>query len=159
MDAGLSRAVREVFVSLYEQGSIYRGDYIVNWCPRCVTALSDLEVETRAGAGQPLAHPLPGARTAAPGIVVATTRPETMLGDTAVAVHPDDERYRAPGRARRCVLPVLGREIPVVADTFVDREFGTGAVKLTPAHDPNDFAGRRSATACRPSTSWTSARS
>ena len=112
MDPVLSRAVREVFVSLYEQGLIYRGDYIVNWCPRCVTALSDLEVETEPERGQPLAHPLSRSRTAAPGIVVATTRPETLLGDTAVAVHPDDERYRALV-GRTVVLPVLGREIPV----------------------------------------------
>jgi valyl-tRNA synthetase len=138
MDAGLSRAVREVFVSLYEQGLVYRGHYIVNWCPRCVTALSDLEVETRSMAGSlwHIRYREPGG---GPGIVVATTRPETLLGDTAVAVHPDDERHRHLV-GRTVVLPVLGREIPVVADTFVDREFGTGAVKITPAHDPNDFA-------------------
>jgi valyl-tRNA synthetase len=138
MDAGLSRAVREVFVSLYEQGLIYRGNYIVNWCPRCVTALSDLEVETRSVNGSlwHIRYKEPGG---GPGIVVATTRPETLLGDTAVAVHPEDERYRHLV-GRTVVLPVLGREIPVVADTFVDREFGTGAVKITPAHDPNDFA-------------------
>jgi valyl-tRNA synthetase len=142
MDPGLSRAVREVFVSLWEQGLVYRGNYIVNWCPRCGTALSDLEVET---------HPEPGslwyirypAADGGEGIVVATTRPETMLGDTAVAVNPDDERYtQLVGRTLR--LPILGREIPIVADSFVDPAFGTGAVKLTPAHDPNDFeAGRR----------------
>ena len=138
MDAMLSRAVREVFVSLYEAGLVYRGDYIVNWCPRCVTALSDLEVETEAERGS-LWHIRYPEKGGGPGIVVATTRPETMLGDTAVAVHPDDERYRAL-IGRTLVLPILGREIPVVADPFVDREFGTGAVKITPAHDPNDFA-------------------
>jgi valyl-tRNA synthetase len=138
MDPGFSRAVREVFVRLYEDGLIYRGDYIVNWCPRCVTALSDLETETEAEPGHLwyIRYPESGG---GPGIVVATTRPETLLGDTAVAVHPDDERYRhLVGQS--VVLPILGRPIPVVADTFVDREFGTGAVKLTPAHDPNDFA-------------------
>ena len=138
MDAGLSRAVREVFVSLYEQGLVYRGHYIVNWCPRCVTALSDLEVETRPVDGSlwHLRYREPGG---GPGIVVATTRPETLLGDTAVAVHPDDDRHRHLV-GKTVVLPVLGREIPVVADTFVDPAFGTGAVKITPAHDPNDFA-------------------
>ena len=142
LDATLSRAVREVFVSLYEAGLIYRGDYIVNWCPRCVTALSDLEVETEAVAGS-LWHIRYREAGGGEGVVVATTRPETLLGDTAVAVHPEDERYR-PLVGRSVVLPVLGREIPVVADGFVDREFGTGAVKVTPAHDPNDFqAGQR----------------
>jgi valyl-tRNA synthetase len=137
LDAGLSRAVREVFVRLYEDGLVYRGNYIVNWCPRCVTALSDLEVETEPEPGS-LWHIRYPAADGGEGIVVATTRPETMLGDTAVAVHPGDERYRAlVGRALR--LPILGREIPVVADEFVDQTFGTGAVKLTPAHDPNDF--------------------
>jgi len=137
LDAMLSRAVREVFVSLFEQGLIYRGSYIVNWCPRCVTALSDLEVETEEEGGSlwHIRYPEVGG---GPGIVVATTRPETLLGDTAVAVHPDDERYRhLVGKS--LVLPVLGREIPVVADPFVDREFGTGAVKITPAHDLHDF--------------------
>jgi valyl-tRNA synthetase len=137
MDAMLSRAVREVFVSLYEAGLVYRGDYIVNWCPRCVTALSDLEVESEPERGS-LWHIRYPEKGGGPGIVVATTRPETMLGDTAVAVHPEDERYSAL-IGRTLVLPVLGREIPVVADAFVDREFGTGAVKITPAHDPNDF--------------------
>jgi valyl-tRNA synthetase len=137
MDAGLSRAVREVFVLLWEQELIYRGHYIVNWCPRCVTALSDLEVDGEPEAGQ-LWHIRYAARDGGPGLVVATTRPETLLGDTAVAVHPDDERYRAL-IGKGVVLPVLGREIPVVADPFVDRAFGTGAVKLTPAHDANDF--------------------
>ena len=138
MDPGMSRAVREVFVQLWEQGLIYRGYYIVNWCPRCVTALSDLEVETETEPGS-LWHIRYAETDGKPGIVVATTRPETLLGDTAVAVHPDDERYRHL-IGKTVVLPVLGREIPVVADAFVDREFGTGAVKLTPAHDANDFA-------------------
>src|SRR5688572_156714 len=138
MDEGLSRAVREVFVSLWEQGLVYRGDYIVNWCPRCVTALSDLEVETRPESGW-LWHVRYRTRDGGDGIVVATTRPETLLGDTAVAVHPEDERHAALV-GQTVVLPVLGREIPVVADTFVDREFGTGAVKITPAHDANDYA-------------------
>ncbi len=142
LDATLSRAVREVFVSLWEQGLIYRGSYIVNWCPRCVTALSDLEVETHPHAGH-LWHIRYREVGGGEGLVVATTRPETLLGDTAVAVNPEDERYRAL-IGKRLVLPVLGREIPVVADSFVDREFGTGAVKVTPAHDPNDFqAGQR----------------
>jgi valyl-tRNA synthetase len=137
MDPGFVRAVREVFVGLYEQGLIYRGLYIVNWCPRCGTALSDLEVETEPVAGQLWHIRYPGA-DGGEGVVVATTRPETMLGDTAVAVHPEDERYRGLV-GRQVILPILGRPIPVVADAFVDREFGTGAVKITPAHDPNDF--------------------
>jgi valyl-tRNA synthetase len=137
LDPMLSRAVREVFVSLYEDGLIYRGNYIVNWCPRCVTALSDLEVETEPESGS-LWHIRYPAKDGGEGIVVATTRPETMLGDTGVAVHPDDERHRHLV-GQRLVLPIVGREIPVVADPFVDRGFGTGAVKLTPAHDPNDF--------------------
>jgi valyl-tRNA synthetase len=142
LDGTLSRAVREVFVSLYEQGLIYRGDYIVNWCPRCVTALSDLEVEAEPQNGSLWHIRYPGV-DASDGIVVATTRPETLLGDTAVAVHPNDERYRDQV-GRSLVLPILKRTIPVVADPFVDPEFGTGAVKLTPAHDPNDFlAGQR----------------
>jgi valyl-tRNA synthetase len=138
MDPGMSRAVREVFVQLWEQGLIYRGYYIVNWCPRCVTALSDLEVETETEPGF-LWHIRYPEKAGGPGIVVATTRPETLLGDTAVAVHPDDERHQHL-IGRPVLLPVLGREIPVVADEFVDRTFGTGAVKITPAHDANDFA-------------------
>ena len=137
MDPGVSRAVREVFVSLYEQGLIYRGSYIINWCPRCGTALSDIEVEHEETEGflYHIAYPFvahPGALT------VATTRPETMFGDVAVAVHPDDERYRhLVGQFLR--LPLTDRKIPVIADEYVDPEFGTGAVKITPAHDPNDF--------------------
>jgi len=137
LDPQLSRAVREVFVSLYEAGLIYRGDYIVNWCPRCGTALSDLEVETETESGSLWHIRYPGA-DGGPGVVVATTRPETMLGDTAVAVHPDDERHRALVGGK-VILPILHRPIPVVGDSFVDPEFGTGAVKVTPAHDPNDF--------------------
>ncbi len=142
MDEGLSRAVREVFVRLYDEGLIYRDRYLINWCPRCRTALSDLEVEHADTDGllYHLRYPLTDGSGA---IEVATTRPETMLGDTAVAVHPDDPRYRGlVGRTVR--LPAVGREIPIVADDYVDREFGSGAVKITPAHDFNDFAlGRR----------------
>jgi len=137
LDPVLSRAVREVFVRLYEEGLIYRGNYIVNWCPRCMTALSDLEVETEVEEGTlwHIRYPETGGGE---GLVVATTRPETLLGDTAVAVHPDDNRYRRLV-GQKLSLPILGRQIPVVADAFVDPEFGTGAVKVTPAHDPNDF--------------------
>ena len=138
----MSRAVTEVFVRLYEDGLIYRGHYIVNWCPQCRTALSDLEVvhQERQGHLWHIRYPLADGSGA---IVVATTRPETMLGDTGVAVHPEDERYR-PMIGKKVRLPLIGREIPIVADRFVDREFGTGAVKVTPAHDPNDFEmGRR----------------
>jgi valyl-tRNA synthetase len=137
MDEGLSRAVREVFVRLYDEGLIYRGDRIINWCPRCRTALSDIEVIHDEVTGELVYIPYPFADRAG-GITVATTRAETMLGDTAVAVHPDDPRYGdAVGRMLR--LPLLGREIPVVADEAVDPGFGTGAVKVTPAHDINDF--------------------
>jgi valyl-tRNA synthetase len=142
LDEGLSRAVREVFVTLYEEGLIYRGNRIINWCPRCHTAISEIEVEYEDEGGE-LVHILyPFADGAgadgARGVTVATTRAETMLGDTAVAVHPGDPRYRdAVGRTVR--LPLLDRLIPVVADDEVDPEFGTGAVKVTPAHDPLDF--------------------
>ena len=137
MDAGLSRAVREVFVRLYEEGLIYRGRYLINWCPRCETALSDLEVEPKESEGH-LYH-LSYPRTDGAGAVtIATTRPETMLGDTAVAVHPEDERYR-DWISKTLTLPILGREIPVIADERVDKEFGTGALKVTPAHDFTDF--------------------
>ncbi len=137
LDEQLSRAVRRVFVSLYEEGLIYRGTYIVNWCPRCRTALSDLEVVHKDTTGKLWYVRYPAA-DGGEGVVVATTRPETMLGDTAVAVHPDDERYRNRiGQSVR--LPIIGRELPIVADEFVDPAFGTGAVKVTPAHDPNDF--------------------
>ncbi|HWP35169.1 MAG TPA: valine--tRNA ligase [Thermodesulfobacteriota bacterium] len=144
MDEGLSRAVREVFVRLYEEGLVYRADYIINWCPKDGTALSDLEVEHEEVDGRlyHVRYPLPGGRPGE-GLVVATTRPETMLGDTAVAVHPEDERY-AGWVGREVELPLAGRRIPVIADRYVDRAFGTGALKVTPAHDPNDFEiGRR----------------
>ncbi len=142
MDAGLSQAVVKVFTTLYRQGLIYKGDYIINWCPRCHTALSDLEVEHEPTAGKLYRIRYPYADGSG-YLVVATTRPETMLGDTAVAVHPEDERYQAiaGGRLR---LPLTDREIPVIADPHVEREFGTGALKVTPAHDLNDFEiGRR----------------
>ncbi len=139
MDDRLSRAVREAFVRLYEQGLIYRGAYIVNWCPRCQTAISDLEVvhEDRLGRIWEIRYPIAGE----PGssIVIATTRPETMLGDVAVVVHPEDERYTAL-HGKQILLPLVGRTIPVITDAWVSQEFGTGAVKVTPAHDPNDFA-------------------
>ncbi|HEV8336045.1 MAG TPA: valine--tRNA ligase [Candidatus Polarisedimenticolia bacterium] len=138
LDPGLSAAVREVFVRLYEQGLIYRGQAIVQWCPSCRTALSDLEVVHKETAGKlyHLAYPVEDSREVIP---VATTRPETMLGDTAVAVHPEDDRYRALV-GKHAILPILGRRIPILADAAVDSSFGTGAVKVTPAHDPNDFA-------------------
>jgi len=137
LDEGLSRAVREVFVKLYEKGLIYRGNRIINWDPAARTALSDIEVEHKEVQGglYHLQYPL---KDGSGHITVATTRPETMLGDTAVAVHPDDERYKDM-IGKMLVLPVIGREIPVVADEYVDKEFGSGAVKITPAHDPNDF--------------------
>ncbi len=137
MDEGCSRAVREVFVSLYEKGLIYQGNYIVNWCPHCHTALSDIEVEHEE-VDSHLWHVSYPRQDGQGQVVVATTRPETILGDTAVAVHPQDDRYRDLV-GQKVVLPVLEREIPVVADAFVDPEFGSGAVKVTPAHDPNDF--------------------
>jgi valyl-tRNA synthetase len=143
LDPGLSRAVREVFVRLYEKGLIYRGEYMVNWCPRCRTAISDLEVAHSDVQGHMwhLRYPVHGL----PGrfVTVATTRPETMLGDTAVAINPKDERYRDL-HGRTVDLPLMDREIPVILDELADPEFGTGVVKVTPAHDPNDFeAGRR----------------
>jgi len=137
MDEGCSKAVREVFVRLYEKGLIYQGNYIINWCPNCQTALSDIEVEHEEQAGNlwyinyPVKH-------SDSFITIATTRPETMLGDVAVAVHPDDERYRDL-IGKTLVLPLVNREIPIIADEYVDPAFGTGAVKVTPAHDPNDF--------------------
>jgi len=142
MDAQLSRAVHEVFIRLYEEGLIYRGEYIVNWCPRCKTAISDLEVVYKETAGKLwyINYPIVGSSKS---VCVATTRPETMLGDTAVAVHPDDTRYRHLV-GKTVMLPVMNREIPIIADSFVDSEFGTGVVKVTPAHDPNDYeAGNR----------------
>ncbi len=137
MDEGLSRAVRHVFVSLYEQGLLYRGQRIINWCPRCLTALSDIEVEHEEIPGE-LAHLRYPLADGSGQVEVATSRAETMLGDTAVAVHPEDPRYRdLIGRTVR--LPLVDRDIPIVADEAVDRAFGTGAVKVTPAHDPNDY--------------------
>ena len=137
MDEGLSEAVKEVFVRLYQEGLIYRSYYIINWCPRCQTALSDLEVEHHEVSGKlyHLKYPL---KESDRFVVVATTRPETMLGDTAVAVNPEDERYRAV-IGKKVILPVVNREIPIIADSYVDVEFGTGCLKITPAHDFNDF--------------------
>jgi valyl-tRNA synthetase len=137
MDEGLSEAVRRVFVTLYEEGLIYRGLYITNWCPRCQTALSDLEVEHEELDGH-LYHIRYPLADGTEGVVVATTRPETMLGDTAVAVHPDDERYRALSSSA-VILPLMDRTLPIIRDAYVDTAFGTGALKITPAHDPNDF--------------------
>ncbi len=137
LDEGCSKAVREVFVSLYEKGLIYRGERIVNWCPHCKTTISDAEVEfeEKDGFFWHLRYPF---EDGSGYLELATTRPETMLGDTAVAVHPDDERYKA-FVGKTLILPLVGRRIPVVADSYVDMEFGTGVVKITPAHDPNDF--------------------
>ncbi len=137
MDEGLSRAVRKVFVDLYHQGFIYRDNYIINWCHRCHTALADLEVEHEEHDGHLyyIRYPYPDGPG---GIVVATTRPETMLGDTAVAINPDDKRYHHLA-CDRVILPLMNREIPIIKDRYVDMSFGTGGLKVTPAHDPNDF--------------------
>ena len=138
MDEGLSKAVRHVFVSLYNRGLIYKGSRIINWCPHCTTALSDAEVEYKDKPGHlwHLKYPIKGEEGRY--VIVATTRPETMLGDTGVAVNPNDERYQDL-IGKTCILPLMDREIPIVADEYVDLEFGTGCVKMTPAHDPNDF--------------------
>ena len=138
MDEGLSRAVRHVFVSLYEKDLIYKGSRIINWCPHCVTALSDVEVEYQDKPGYlwHIRYPIRGEKDRY--VVVATTRPETMLGDTGVAVNPADGRY-TDIVGKTCILPLVGREMPIVADDYVDMAFGTGCVKMTPAHDPNDF--------------------
>ena len=142
MDAGCNRAVIKVFVELYHKGLIYRGDRIINWCPECKTALSDAEVEYEEQ-NSFLWHVRYDAPDGSYSITVATTRPETMLGDTAIAVHPDDPRYQEI-IGKTVVIPVVGREIPIVADEYCEMEFGTGAVKITPGHDPNDFeVGRR----------------
>ncbi len=141
-DEGCSEAVKEVFVRLYEKGLIYKGKYIVNWCPRCNSAISDVETEYAAEQGHlwEISYPLKGEHGA---IVVATTRPETIFGDAAIAVHPQDYKY-SELIGKTVVIPLSGREIPIIADEYVDRNFGTGAVKITPAHDPNDFeVGRR----------------
>ena len=137
MDEGCSQAVKEVFVKYYEKGLIYRGERIINWCPKCKTSLSDAEVtyEDQAGHFWHLRYPL---KDGSGYIELATTRPETLLGDTAVAVNPDDDRYKDLV-GKTLILPLVGREIPIVADSYVDMEFGTGVVKITPAHDPNDF--------------------
>ena len=142
MDEGCSHAVEEVFIKLYEEGYIYKGSRIINWCPVCKTTISDAEVEHEEQAGHfwHIKYPIIGTDRY---LEIATTRPETMLGDTAVAVHPDDERY-ADIVGKKALLPLMNREIPIVADAYVDKEFGTGAVKITPAHDPNDFeVGKR----------------
>ncbi len=137
MDEGCSRAVREVFVNLYDKGLIYRGSKIINWCPKCITALSDAEVEHEEQQGHfwYIKYPV---KDSDEYVIIATTRPETMFGDTAVAVNPEDDRYKHIIGKTLC-LPLTGREIPVIADEYVDKEFGTGCVKITPAHDPNDF--------------------
>ena len=138
MDDGYSHAVKKVFVELYKKGLIYRGEYIINWCPRCLTALSDEEAEHHDTEGHLYYIQYPFKDNPEEGLTVATTRPETMLGDTAVAVNPNDERYNQH-IGRTLILPLMNREIPVISDEFVDPSFGTGAVKVTPAHDPNDF--------------------
>ncbi len=137
MDEGCSKAVRHVFVKLYEEGLIYRGERIINWCPNCKTAISDAEVifEEQQGSFWHLRYPL---ADGSGYIQLATTRPETMLGDTAVAVHPEDERYKHLV-GKNVILPLVNKEIPIVADEYVEMDFGTGVVKITPAHDPNDF--------------------
>ena len=142
MDEGCSKAVKEVFVNLYEKGLIYKGNRIINWCPSCTTALSDAEVEYEEHDGH-FWHIKYQVKDSDEYLTIATTRPETMLGDTAVAVHPEDERYtHLVGKT--LILPLVGREIPIVADEYVEKDFGTGAVKITPAHDPNDFeVGKR----------------
>ena len=142
MDEGCSKAVEEVFIKLYEEGYIYKGSRIINWCPVCKTSLSDAEVEHEEQAGHfwHIKYPIVGTDRF---LEIATTRPETMLGDTAIAVHPDDERYQDI-IGKNVLLPLVNKEIPIVADYYVDKEFGTGAVKITPAHDPNDFeVGKR----------------
>ncbi|HLR92279.1 MAG TPA: valine--tRNA ligase [Atopostipes sp.] len=138
LDEGLNKAVTKVFVDLYEKGKIYRGEYIINWDPKAQTALSDIEVEHKDvnGAFYHMKYPL--ADDSGDYLEIATTRPETMLGDTAVAVHPEDDRYK-DYIGKTIILPLMNREIPIIADEYVDREFGTGVVKITPAHDPNDF--------------------
>lgn len=142
LDEGCSEAVTEVFIRLYEEGLIYQGDYIVNWCPSCHTTLSDIEVEHQETAGKFYHFKYPY-KNKDGHIIIATTRPETMLGDTAIAVHPADERYKDL-IGEKVIVPLVNREIEIIADEYVDREFGTGMVKITPAHDPNDFEiGRR----------------
>ena len=142
LDEGCSEAVKEVFVRLYNKGLIYRGERIINWCPHCLTSISDAEVEYEEQAGHfwHIKYPF---KDGSGYLEFATTRPETMLGDTAVAVNPKDERYKDI-IGKTLVIPLIGREIPVVADEYVEMDFGTGVVKITPAHDPNDFeVGKR----------------
>ena len=142
MDEGCSRAVRETFCELYDKGLIYKGSRIINWCPHCLTALSDAEVEyvDKPGHLWYIRYPL---ADGSGDIVVATTRPETMMGDTGVAVNPEDEKFKHL-IGKKCILPIMNREIPIVGDEYCEIGFGTGAVKMTPAHDPNDFeVGRR----------------
>ena len=142
MDEGCNKAVTEVFCKMHEKGYIYKGSRIVNWCPVCNTSISDAEVEYEDQAGHfwHIKYPILNEDGTQSGeyLTFATTRPETMLGDTAVAIHPDDERYTHL-KGRKVLLPIMNREIPIVEDTYVDMEFGTGVVKITPAHDPNDF--------------------
>lgn len=137
LDEGCSKAVKEVFVNLYNKGLIYRGERIINWCTHCLTTISDAEVEYDEADGSfwHIRYPL---ADGSGDVILATTRPETMLGDTAVAVHPDDDRYKNL-IGKNVILPVVNKEISVVADTYVEMDFGTGVVKITPAHDPNDF--------------------
>ena len=137
LDEGCSKAVREVFAKLYEKGLIYRGERIINWCPHCLTSISDIEIEyaEKDGFFWHLGYPIVGTDEV---LEIATTRPETMLGDTAVAVHPDDKRYQHL-IGKKVLLPLVNKEIPIVADSYVEMDFGTGVVKITPAHDPNDF--------------------
>ena len=137
MDDNLARAVRKVFVQLYKDGLIYKGKYIVNWCPRCHTALADDEVDHIDSKGM-LWHIRYDFADGSGSVTIATTRPETMLGDSAVCVHPEDERY-AGLAGKKLILPIANREIPLIADRYVDREFGTGCLKVTPCHDPNDW--------------------
>nr|HPK87549.1 class I tRNA ligase family protein [Atribacterota bacterium] len=138
LDDGLSKAVRKVFVTLFKEGFIYRSNYVINWCPRCQTALADIEVEQREEKSKLYYIKYPLKESTGEFITVATTRPETMLGDSAVAVNPKDKRYQNY-IGKIVILPLVGRELPVIADRYVDPEFGTGAVKITPAHDLNDF--------------------
>jgi len=155
-DDGLSAAVQTIFKKLYDDDLIYRAERIINWCPGCMTALSDIEVDHHDDEGELVSLRYDSADPAdAFSIVVATTRVETMLGDTAVAVHPDDARYGAYV-GKSVTLPLVGRQIPIVADAHVDPSFGTGAVKVTPAHDPNDSRSP-SGTSCRPWRCWTAA--
>ena len=147
MDEGCSQAVREAFCELYDKGLIYKGSRIINWCPHCLTALSDAEVEYTDKPGHlwHIRYPL---ADGSGDIVVATTRPETMMGDTGVAVNPEDEHFKHL-IGKKCILPIMNREIPIVGDEYCEIGFGTGAVKMTPAHDPNDFEVEIGRASCR----------